>query len=104
MVQHEEARNGTGNISPLYPVASRAAVRDSILHSPKLLLSHFLNAQIMPSGKLSTVFPFSRPPLEHMTTELVGTKGRSSAEAARMPYSCANTNAARKAADLVDLC
>ena len=39
-----------------------------------------------------------------ITTDAAGTKGRSSAEAARMPYSWANTKAARKAANLEDLC
>ena len=39
-----------------------------------------------------------------MTTELTGTNGLSSAEAARMLYSWAKTKAARNAADSVDLC
>lgn len=47
--------------------------------------THFRNARFTPSG---TLLP--------STTRLTGTKGRSSAEATRMPYSCANAQAARK--------
>ena len=58
----------------------------------------------MPSGIPSTSFAFADLVLEQMTTEVTGTNGLSSAEAARMPYSCANTKAARNAAESVDLC
>ena len=58
----------------------------------------------MPSGISSTLFTLGDLDLEQMTTELTGTNGLSSAEAARMPYSWANTKAARNAADSVDLC
>lgn len=57
----------------------------------------------MPSGIRSTSL-FWDLVLEQMTTVLTGTKGLSSAEAARMPYSWANTKAVRNAADSVDLC
>ena len=58
----------------------------------------------MPSGIRSASSLFWDLVLEQMTTVLTGTKGLSSAEAARMPYSWANTRAARNAADSVDLC
>lgn len=47
--------------------------------------THLRKARFTPSG---TLLP--------STTLLTGTKGRSSAEATRMPYSCANSQAARK--------
>lgn len=87
------------------PVAFNAAASDKILHSTNpLASSHFLNARLMPSGIASTASTFADLVLEQMTTELTGTNGLSSAEAARMPYSWANTKAARNAADSADLC
>ena len=87
------------------PVASKAAASGKILHSTNPLpSSHFLNARLIPSGIAFTSSVFADLVLEQMTTELAGTKGLSSAEAARMPYSWANTKAARNAADSVDLC
>ena len=58
----------------------------------------------MPSGILPASFMVGDPLLEQTTTELTGTNGLSSAEAARIPYSWAKTKAARNAADSVDLC
>lgn len=58
----------------------------------------------MPSGIVSSPFTFGDPLLEQMTTELTGTNGLSSDEAASIPYSWAKTKAARNAADSVDLC
>ena len=57
----------------------------------------------MPSGIRSTSSRSWDLVLEQMTTVLTGTKGLSSGEAARMPYSWANTKAARNAADSGDL-
>ena len=88
-----------------HPVASKAAVSGRTLHSfNPLPLSHFLNARLMPSGTASTSSTSGDPLLEQMTTELTGTNGLSSDEAARMPYSWAKTKAARNPADSVDLC
>ena len=88
-----------------HPVACKAAARGSTLQSrTPLPSSHFLNARLMPSGIPSISSAFRGSVLEQTTTELTGTKGLSSAEAARMPYSWAKTKAARNAADLVDLC
>ena len=58
----------------------------------------------MASGTPSTSSTFGDSLLEQMTTELTGTNGLSSAEAARMPYSWAKTKAARNAGNSVDLC
>ena len=86
------------------PVASKAAASGRTLHSPNPLpLSQFLNADLMPSGIFCTSL-FWDLVLEQTTTVLTGTKGLSSNEAARMPYSWANTKAARNAAESVDLC
>ena len=86
-------------------VASKAAASGRTLHSPNPLpSSQFLNACLMPSGIRSTSPLLWDLVLEQMTTVLTGTKGLSSAEAVRMPYSWANTKAARNAADSVDLC
>ena len=68
-------------------VALKLSFRGKVTHS---ILSygvstHLRNARFTPSG---TLLP--------STTRLTGTKGRSSAEATRMPYSCANSQAARK--------
>lgn len=83
------------------PMASRAAVSGITLHSFVLLPSHFLNACIMPSGIVSTSFALDAV-LEQITTEPCGTNGRSSADAARIPYSWAKSKAARNADDSAD--
>ncbi len=83
------------------PIASRAAVSGITLHSFVPLPSHFLNARIMPSGTVSTSAPDAF--LEQTTTEPSGTKGRSSADAVRMPYSWAKSKAARNADESADL-
>ncbi len=87
-----------------YPVASNAVVNGKTLHFLMILSSHFLNARRMPSGISSASFPIPELFLMQITTEAIGTKGRSSAEAARIPYSWAKTKAARKAANFEDLC
>lgn len=85
-------------------MASNAAVSGNILHTLTLPSSHFLKARFTLSGTSSAPIAHPDPCLEQMITELTGTNGRSSAEAARMPYSCAKSNAARKAADSASLC
>ncbi len=54
--------------------------------------SHFRNARLMPSGAgTGTMFKsFGPPDPDRKTTVHGGTKGRSSREAPRMAYSCAN--------------
>lgn len=103
---------------------SSASCRPRTTHSPKRLSSHFLKASFTASGTSSlpvVVLPPPRLPLlvsrreaeaaaarrcslDMKTTEVRGTKGRSSAEAARMPYSWAKSRAARKEVDLVERC
>ena len=80
--------------SLLTPTASNTSGNGKTLQPLTLPQSHFLNAHLKPSGTATP--PSSSPVVDRNTTLAGGTNGRSSAEAARMAYSCANKRAARK--------
>ena len=84
----------TNQTSLLSPTPLNASTNSKMRHPLHRLASHCLKACHNPSG----ISPFA-PSRVKKTTKDCGMKGRSSAGATSMPYSCAKSSAARKEAD-----